>query len=201
MAPDVPDHVIRQAVEFLNRDGVILYPTDTVYGLGGDARSKTATDRIRRLKGNPSDKPLLVLTDSWERISDWIASPDETLRRLMEIGRSHSLTILFKTTAAPRSLVGDATEVGIRLSAHPVCRRLIEVSGYPISSTSANLSGQSTPVKLGDVDATIRSGVDVAIDGGELGGPPSTIVRSSGGRLEIVREGSLAATELNHLLA
>jgi L-threonylcarbamoyladenylate synthase len=202
MAQDVSDRLLKQAVDCVLCGGVLLYPTDTVYGLGGDATNVAASERIRKLKGTDSDKPLLLLTDSWTRVEGWIRDPDPLTSALMELGKQYPLTILFAAgPSAPRNITGSSSEIGIRWCHLPFCRRLISESETLISSTSANPTGYPTPVRLDDIDPAIRVGADVEIDGGLLDGLASTIVRSGGGRLEVLREGALDARKIAKLLA
>jgi L-threonylcarbamoyladenylate synthase len=201
MEHDVPEVVLTQAVDLVLSGGIILYPTDTVYGLGGDATNPAPSKRIRALKGSGVDKPLIVLTDSWDRVSEWIGKPDALTAELMDVGLHESLTILFPAQpSAPREVIGSSSEIGIRVCRHPFCARLIAGSGKPISSTSANTTGSPTPLRLNDIEDHIRGGVDLEIDGGELAGAASTIVRSAGRRPQVVREGSVTIEVLRHLL-
>lgn len=201
LARDIPDQIVNRAVKCVMDGGILLHPTDTVYGIGGDASNDDVSARIRRLKGTDSSKPLLVLTDSWDRVEHWIAHPDKLTRTLMTIGREHSLTILFSATASvPRGLVGSSSEVGIRLCLHPFCAKVIRRSGQPLSSTSANRTGKPVPILFDEVDEEILGGSDLAVDGGPLDGAASTIVRAANGRVEVVREGSLPTSMLSRLI-
>lgn len=181
--------------------GVLLYPTDTVYGLGGDADNDRVSEKVRLLKGTHPSKPLLVLTDAWERIGNWILKPEGLARQVMTIGERHPLTILFPASPnVPRGLIGTSKEVGIRLCRHPFCTELIRISGRLLSSTSANRTGEPVPRRFEEIDEHIRNGSNYAVDGGRLDGTPSTIVRVVGDRYEVVREGSLSSDLLSRLL-
>lgn len=198
---DIPADVLTQAVESVLRGGILLYPTDTVYGIGGDAARDDVTRRIRELKGVEANKPLLVLTDSWDRVEDWIPKPEGLVRRLMALSAFHSITILFPAAErVPRTLIGSSEEIGIRLCRHPFCIDLIRKASRPISSTSANPTGEAVPLSMQEINDRIRLGVDLVVDGGSLPGAPSTIVRPVGDRPIVLREGSISEAALGRLL-
>lgn len=189
------------AAKCVGGGGILLYPTDTVYGIGGDASSDEVSDRVRRLKGAQVDKPLLVLTDDWARVRTWVPRAEGLVKDLMSIGEEHSLTILFPASSeAPRGLIGASEAVGIRLCRDPFCAGLIRQSGRLLSSTSANRTGEPVPIHFTEIDAEIREGCDYAVDGGPLPGSVSTIVRVAGDRVEIIREGGLSSEMLKRLL-
>ncbi|HUF07754.1 MAG TPA: L-threonylcarbamoyladenylate synthase [Rhodothermales bacterium] len=197
----IPDDVVLAAAECVSGGGILLYPTDTVYGIGGDACSDEASDRVRRLKGAQIDKPLLVLTDDWARVQPWVPRPEGIVKDLMSIGEEHSLTILFPASSeVPRWLIGASEEVGIRLCRDPFCAGLIRQSGCLLSSTSANRTGERVPVHFTEIDAKIRAGCDYAVDGGPLPGSASTIVRAAGDGFEMIREGGISYELLERLL-
>jgi len=197
----IPDDVVLAAARCVGGGGILLYPTDTVYGIGGDACSDEVSDRVRRLKGAQVDKPLLVLTDDWARVRTWIPRPEGKVKDLMSIGEEHSLTILFPASSeVPRGLIGASEEIGIRLCRDPFCAALIKQSGRLLSSTSANRTREPVPIRFTEIDAEIRAGCDYAVDGGPLPGSASTIVRVAGNGIEMIREGGLSSESLERLL-
>lgn len=199
---DVPADVLARAVECVLTGGILLYPTETVYGLGSDAANGEATRSIRRLKRSDPQKPLLVLTDSWERVEGWIRAPRGLTLDLMQIAESHPLTILFPAEpTVPESLIGASEAIGFRLTHDRFCRQLIQEAATPLSSTSANRTGEGAPSRLEQVEPSIRAGADFAVDGGTLPGVASTIVRATSEGLEVLREGSLSAADLAQLLS
>lgn len=198
---DVTDDVLSRAVDCILGGGILIYPTDTVYGLGGDAARDEVSDRLRQLKGSAPDRPLLILTDSWARVADWVSPPDALTRDLMAIAEARSLTILFSATkAVPKGLIGTSSEIGIRLCRYPFCARLIQASGRVISSTSANRAGGKPPLRPDQVEQAVIDGADLLVDGGALAGVPSTVVRPEGSSWRIVREGSVTGETLDRLL-
>lgn len=180
--------------------GVLLYPTETVYGLGGDALDLSVVERIHEIKGSNPDKPMLVLTDEWERLSNWYRSEMTVFERISSHTPTLPITFLLTATVnAPEHLVGPENLVGIRRTANQFCRQLIADAGRPLISTSANVSGAPSPTSLPDVSEDIRSKVDLVVESSEpLSGLPSTIVKVGEG-LQVVREGSVSEEDLRKI--
>ena len=187
---------VARAARVVAGGGVVLYPAETVYGLGGDARRPDVAARIHVLKGSDPGKPLLALTDAWERVEAWVEAP-APVRRLWGEGAPSPLTLVLPATAAaPRALVSADGFVGIRRTTSAPARALIEATGTALFSTSANPSGAPPPDRLGDVDAAIRRGVDATLDAGQtLDGHPSTLARFDPRRVrfEVLRAGPVSA--------
>lgn len=191
---------VRAAAEVLARGGVLLYPTETVYGLGCDPFADEAVARVRALKGRDADKPMLALTDDWARVARWFSGVGEGHRRLMAF--EGALTILFEAgPEAPRSLVGPEGLVGVRRAGEAFCRAVIAKSNHPLVSTSANPAGAPAPNRLADVDARLLAAVDLAVDAGApLAGTPSTVVRVVGEEVVVVREGEVSAAMVQRIV-
>ncbi len=183
---------VAAAAAVVRDGGVLAYPTETVYGLGGDAEKAAALARIRALKGRDADKPVLALTDTWARVAGWLGSLDPLLERLMQHEPPLPATLLLPVTdAAPVGLVGPGGRVGLRRTSDPFCRALIAAADCVLLSTSANPAGAPAPSRFADLDAGIVAGVDLAVDAGrDLNGVPSTVAMAEGGRLVVVREGA-----------
>ena len=177
----------------------MLCPAETVYGLGGDARRPDVAARIHVIKGSAPGKPILALTDTWERVASWVRH-DDRLRRVWSRDGLGPLTLVLPATdAAPSSLVGPGGTVGLRRTTSSTARALVAALGAPLFSTSANRSGHAPPVRLSDVDAGIRRAVDATLEApDELGGRPSTVARyhAADQRFEILRPGPVTADEL-----
>ena len=197
---DEPDSALIAAHRCIERGGVLLYPTATVYGIGGDARREDVALRIAVLKGRDRDKPMLLLTDQWDRVTNWFERVTEMHRYLMHHPGSAYLTILFEASeSAPVMLRGGSPLIGVRRTAHPFCRALIERSGAPLISTSANRSGEPTARTVNEVPDDVRTGVDLLIDAGPSpSSEASTVVAVEDGRIRIVREGAVKKPDLLH---
>jgi L-threonylcarbamoyladenylate synthase len=184
---------VEAAARVVRAGGLLLYPTETVYGLGCDPWADGALARLRALKGRDADKPMLALTDEWARVDGWLGGITDVHRCLM--GFPGPLTILFEAGPdAPSSLVGPEGLVGVRRTSDPFCRAVVGAAAVPLVSTSANPAGAAAPSRFADVDAAILAGVDLAVDAGApLAGAPSTVVRVVDGVPVVVRVGAVDA--------
>ncbi len=191
-----------RAAEVVRAGGVLVYPTETVYGLGCDPSDAVAVARVRRIKGRDADRPMLALTDRWDRVAPWVAGLTAAHRRLMDHAPPLPVTIVFAASAsAPPSLVSAEGGIGIRRTTSPFCRALIAAAGVPILSTSANRAGEPAVSDFAALDAEVIEAVDLAVDAGHpLGGTASTVVRIEGERLVVLREGAVEAATLRAIV-
>ena len=192
---------VRAAAGVVTAAGVLLYPTETVYGLGGDPFAPEVIDRIRAIKGRDAGKPMLALTDDWGRVAAWLAGLTDVHDRLMAF--EGPLTILFEAgPGAPPGLVGPEGLVGVRRTTDPFCRAVIATCQTPLVSTSANPAGAPPPVAFADVDVRLLDAVDLAVDAGApLAGVPSTVVRVVDGEAVVLREGAVDAATVRRIAA
>ncbi|WP_283392021.1 L-threonylcarbamoyladenylate synthase [Millionella massiliensis] len=157
---------VQQALETLKRGGIILYPTDTVWGIGCDATNETAVARIFALKQRDDAKSMIVLLDRAEQVVRWVPDVPPIAWELWEAAEgANPLTLILPgaTGLAPNLIPAERT-VGIRLVQNLFCQRLIHRLGRPLVSTSANISGQPTPVTFDAIPDAIRQGVDWIAD-------------------------------------
>lgn len=187
------------AGEAIAEGAVVVYPTDTLYALGGSAFSESVAARIAGLKGRPEGKGFpLVVADAAQAFAELL---DPLGRGRLLAGRfwPGPLTIVLPVREASR-LVGAARQGGgaaLRVPAHSGARALAAAAGGPLVATSANRSGEPAPSRVEDIATAILGGVDLLVDGGPCaGGPPSTIVDLAGEAPAIVREGAVAAREV-----
>ena len=183
---------INKAFEVLRNGGVILYPTDTVWGLGCDATNVDAVNKLNEIKGRPAEKSLIVLLDTNSKIQSYVNDVPEVAYDLMEYAEN-PLTVIFsnaKNLAA--NVVNADGSIGIRLPKHDFCQQLLQRFRKPIVSTSANLSGQSTPLFFDEIADEIKETVDYIVDieqENRTPKKPSTIVKlGSGGQFEFIRK-------------
>ena len=143
MSPEEIDaSAIQEAAEILRSGGLVAFPTETVYGLGGNATDATAAERIYAAKGRPSDNPLIIHIASPEDAEAY-AVTNETYYRLAEKFMPGPLTVILpKKDTIPYSVTGGLDTVAVRCPSHPVARALIEKTGAPIAAPSANRSGR-----------------------------------------------------------
>lgn len=189
---------IELAAEFLRSDGVIAYPTDTLYGLGCDSFSLKALDRILEVKGRSADKGLPLLLAEPDDV-DLVARPDSPhFRPLAEAFWPGPLTlVLGPVPGLPAPVLGPTGAVGVRVPDHPIPRALARALGKPIVGTSANPSGGPDPITAQDVSRALGDAIDHVIDGGPAHrGLPSTVVDITGEIPRILRAGAITPEEI-----
>ncbi|MCY4298808.1 MAG: L-threonylcarbamoyladenylate synthase [Flavobacteriaceae bacterium] len=180
---------IQEAVQQLKQKNVILYPTDTVWGLGGDATSDVVADKIFHLKQRPKNLPFIILVDSLEMLQNYVQSIPIQIKDLMS-SMTPTTIIYPESKNLASKVIGRDGSVGIRVIQTKFCRDLIRHFGKPIISTSANLSGQNSPKEYSDIDKNIIDKVDYIVPLFEWTGTkvPSKVVRVNiSGTIEILR--------------
>lgn len=197
----VDDVVVERAASVVRSGGVLVYPTETVYGLGCAPWDAAAVARVRAVKGRDAERPMLALTDEWTRVEGWIAGLTEVHRRLMRHAPPLPVTLVLDATDdAPVELVSAAGTVGLRRTPDPFCRALVAAADTPILSTSANRAGRPPTARFADLDPVVLDAVDFAVDAGhDLGGTPSTVVRMEAGEVVVLREGAVDAATLREI--
>ncbi len=173
------DNIINQAVEVLRRGGLILYPTDTVWGIGCDATNSDAVDKIYRLKGNTTKESMLVLCKSSDMVLKYATNIPSVALDVLDITDKPTTLILPNAVGVASNLIPEAKTIGIRVPDHQFCQRLLHKFGRAIVSTSANMSGAPTPLFFGDICSEIVNGVDYVVDTKCEGDPtrrPSAII-------------------------
>jgi L-threonylcarbamoyladenylate synthase len=178
--------IVERAVGVLRRDGIIVYPTDTVYGLGGDAFSDDAVLRVYEAKNRPIGKPMSVAVSDTEMLCAIACADDQALDLVGRFLPGPVTVILESRSCIPDLLTGGTGRIGVRIPAHDLALRIISGFDSPITATSANISGERDPVSPGEV----RVSYDLLVDGGVLPGLPSTVVDLVEGR--ILRRGARA---------
>lgn len=184
-----PDAVATAAAA-LRADGVVVYPTDTVYGLGCRIGSATALERIYRLKRRERRKPMSFICGSLAQVSEYAVMPNPAYRLAKRLLPGPYTLVLPATAKAPRVLQSRVRAVGVRIPSHPVTAALVAALGEPLTSTSANLSGQATEPTPAEIERTLGPGVDLILDAGPLWGDPSTVLDLTGSDPVVLRQGS-----------
>ena len=183
---------LQRAAERLRAGGLVVFPTETVYGLGGNGLDPDAANRIYAAKGRPSDNPLILhLTDPAE--AEKYAYTCPLYDKLASAFMPGPLTVVLpKRGNVPGETTGGLDTVALRCPSHPVARELIARAGIPIAAPSANLSGKPSPTCAEDVAADLSGRVDMILDGGESEiGLESTIVKIDGDTLTLLRPGGI----------
>lgn len=151
-------------IEILKKGGTILYPTDTIWGLGCDATSEDACQKIHEIKNRPANKSLIVLVDSFQMLERYVPEFSDVCYELAEL-TIKPLTIIYpKAKGLAASVIAEDGSVGIRLTKDPICLKLIRGLKKPLVSTSANLSGEVHPTCFADIPAIIKEKVDVIVE-------------------------------------
>ncbi len=190
--PDEQTDDLTRAAEILRRGGLVVFPTETVYGLGGNALDAEASKKIYAAKGRPSDNPLII----------HIATPEDAERyavtnpvyyRLAKAFMPGPLTVIMpRREVVPLATTGGLETVAVRCPSNPVAHKLIALCGFPIAAPSANLSGKPSPTCADDVAHDMDGRVDMILDGGESDiGLESTIVKVDGESLTLLRPGGV----------
>ncbi len=177
--------------------GLVAFPTETVYGLGGNAFDPDAANKIFAAKGRPSDNPLIVHIASPEDAEN-IAYTNEIYYKLAKAFMPGPLTVVLpKKDIIPDSVTGGIKTVAVRCPSHPVARELIKVSEVPIAAPSANLSGSPSPTTADYVMRDLNGRIEMIIDGGQSDiGVESTVVSLSGNVCTVLRPGEIIPREL-----
>lgn len=163
---------IEHAVKVLQRDGIIVYPTETVYGLGADALSEDAVMKIYEAKGRPLGKPISIAVSDTDMLRA-VAVVDDAAEAFIHRFLPGPVTVVLPAKSClPEMLTGGTGLIGIRMPAHETAVRIIELLDAPITATSANLAGDAPVTRPDEVDVPF----DLLVDGGELPGTPSTVV-------------------------
>lgn len=189
--PETPQqrHLERVA-EVLQRDGVIAYPTDTLFGLGCLVSRKKAVDRIQIIKGRDSKKPMSILCSNMEMLCRYTRHLDTpTFRLLKQMFPGPYTAILPASREVPRHLQNKQT-VGLRIPDHPFCQLITDLVGEPIITTSCNRVGEDPLQHAWEIDEELGHLLDLVIDCGQPVGTPSTVVDLSGELPEVLREGA-----------
>ena len=189
---------IKNAAEIIIRGGLVAFPTETVYGLGGDGTNPEASRKIYAAKGRPSDNPLIIHIAHPEDAEKYTYTND-TYYKLADRFMPGPLTVVMKAKdSVPPETRGGLDTVAVRCPSHPVARRLIELSGRPIAAPSANLSGSPSPTSARHVIDDMQGRIDMIIDGGDCEiGLESTIVKiEDDGSMTLLRPGRVTISEL-----
>jgi L-threonylcarbamoyladenylate synthase len=155
---------VERCAEVLRRGGTLLYPTDTIWGIGCDATNPPAVEKVYRIKKRSDCKAMLVLVDSVGMVRDYVEEIPGAALQILEVNED-PLTIIYPGAQglAP-NLTGEDGSIGIRITSDPFSNALIRALGKPLVSTSANLAGQPAPANFSGIAAEILSSVDRVAD-------------------------------------
>ena len=182
---------VHKAFEIIKEGGIILYPTDTVWGIGCDATNSEAVAKIYQLKQREDSKSMIVLMNGEKMIYNVFKEVPEVAWQIIDLSEKPTTIILDQPRNVAPNLIASDKTLGIRLVKEPFCFKLMEKMKKPLVSTSANISGQPTPIAFKDISQEIIKGVDYVVNlhQDKIAGKPSTIIKlTSDAQVKIIRK-------------
>lgn len=200
---NIDNNVIGKAAEIIKSGGLVAFPTETVYGLGGDGLNPTAAMKIYKAKGRPSDNPLILHISNIAQLESLVTEIPEMAKRLAGEFWPGPLTMIFKKSdIVPKETSGGLNTVAVRFPENKIAQALITASNTPIAAPSANTSGRPSPTRASHVEFDLSGKIDMIIDGGACEfGLESTIVDVSGNVPCLLRPGSITLEMLEDVLS
>ncbi|MFO7749482.1 MAG: L-threonylcarbamoyladenylate synthase [Desulfobacteraceae bacterium] len=186
--------LITRAARLIAQGGVVVFPTKQLYGIAANARCFQAVKRVFRIKQRPLNNPLLVLINEKKDLEQLVTSEPGTARALMKRFWPGDVTIVFNArNDIPGILTAHTKKIGIRMPSHPVARALVKETGFPLTGTSANISGSRGVYRITDLDRSIVRKADLVLDAGPLaGGRGSTVVDVTKDPPKVIRQGEVS---------
>ena len=182
---------INNALRVLKRGGIILYPTDTVWGIGCDATNADAIDRIFSLKKRSEEKALICLVSDFKMLNQYVEEVPEVAYDILKYAAQPTTIIYDKPIRIAENLIGKDDTLGIRVTKDDFCQQLIKKLKRPLVSTSANISGAGNPQSFSEISSEIKDGVDytVNLQQSRKNTKPSAIIRlSNDGKVQVIRK-------------
>lgn len=199
---DDKDPRLEDAARILREGGTVIFPTETVYGLGANGLSEEAVRKIYAAKGRPSDNPIILHIAAWNQLFAIVSEVTSEAEKLADAFWPGPLTmILPKADCVPDTVTGGLKTVAVRLPEHPVARKLIAFSGVPVAAPSANISGKPSPTNAEHVVQDMDGRVDCIICGEDCsGGVESTVVDMTVSPPMVLRPGGVSLEELQRVI-
>ncbi len=190
--------ILEEIVEVLDNDGLIIFPTDTVYGIACNSFSDKAIKKLYEAKKRDYNKPIGVLTDSIDKINKVVDSITTKEKELIYIYFPGNLTIIFnKNKNVSNLLTANENTIGVRIPNNKIALEILKHYPYPLATTSVNISGSKEGTEVSDFIDEFKNKVDIIIDNGKTSELPSTIVRVEDDNIKVLREGSLKIEDNN----
>lgn len=189
---------LNDVARIIKDGGIVVFPTETVYGLGTNGLDAKAIEKLYKIKKRPFSKPISLLVSDMEMIKNVARDITDMEYKLMNAFFPGPFTIILKKKdVVPNILTANGETVGIRIPDNEIARSLIEYSGVPIATTSANISGKESGTNMESILKQFKDGVDFYINGGESKiGVGSTIVKVIDGNPIILRQGSISRDQI-----
>ena len=185
--------------KIIKEGGIVIFPTETVYGIGTNGLDKEAIKKLYEVKQRPLNKPISLLVSNIEMVEQVAKNISKLEYKIMQNFFPGPLTIILeKKDIVPDILTANTNTVGIRMPSGEIARKLIEYAGVPIATPSANISGKPSGTNIKDIQKDFAGKVDCFIDNGESKlGIPSTIIRVINNEVHILRQGSISMEQIN----
>lgn len=196
----IKDDELDEVVDIIKRDGIVVFPTETVYGIGGNALSENVIKNIYNIKKRPQEKALNILVKNKEKIKKYAYISNELEEEIIDKFMPGPITIILKKRKSqiPDLLTGNNDTIGIRIPDNDIVKKILEKCNLPIAAPSANISGKPSSIRLEDIKPDFDGKVDAFIDGGKCKqNISSTIVKVIDGNIKILREGIISIKDIN----
>ena len=180
---------VEQVIEILKAGGIMVYPTDTIYGLGCDIFNKKAIEKIYQLKGRERKKPLSIICADIKEVAKYAIIQDYAYRLMKKYLPGPYTFILKAKSEMPKTFLSKNRTVGIRIPDSQVCLAIAQKLGNPIITTSLNISGAEVMTEPGELSKEMQNKIDIIIDSGSLSKEASSIIDLSGDRPIVLRDG------------
>ena len=193
--------MLEHAAELIKQGKIVVFPTETVYGIGTNGLDAGAVKKLYEIKQRPLNKPVTLLVSNMEMVEMLAKDITEIEYKIMKKFFPGPLTIILKKKEiVPDIVTAGGQTVGIRMPSGEIARKLVEIAGIPIAAPSANITGQSSGTNIQEIRKHFEGKADFFIDDGESElGISSTIVQVIDGNPQILRQGSVALKEINQL--
>ncbi|HEX6173354.1 MAG TPA: L-threonylcarbamoyladenylate synthase [Candidatus Binatia bacterium] len=189
---------LSQAIASLERGDVVVFPTETVYGLGADALNPAAVEKVFKLKGRNPDTPIPIIVADQAMLKDLVEEIPSIARKLMERFWPGPLTLVLPAVpGTPKQLLNRTGGIGVRISSQPIATQLARDLRRPLTATSANPSGQPAASTIEQAQNYFAGEIEIFLDGGKLPSKSgSSVVEVSDERIKIIREGEISIESL-----
>ncbi|MCB0455405.1 MAG: threonylcarbamoyl-AMP synthase [Aequorivita sp.] len=182
---------IENALLILKKGGLILYPTDTVWGIGCDATNQDAVDKVFQLKKRNDEKSLICLVNDFRMLNEYVENVPEVAYDILKFAKKPTTIIYDDPIRVAENIIAEDNSLAIRVTKDEFCKKLIQRFRRPLVSTSANISGEKTPQSYAEIDTLILEGVDYVVNlhHEKKSGKPSAIIKlKNDGSVKVIRQ-------------
>jgi len=201
--PEKPEkEKIEEVAEILEKGGVVIFPTDTVYGIGAGIDKSKSLEEIYKIKGRKKEKPLILFIPYKKDLKKFVSRVPFRARKIIRELWPGAITLVFQASEEVKPPVRDERgTVGIRIPAHPLPLAILRAANFPLATTSANMAGESSARAIAEIPHRVISKADLVVDGGQVPiGKPSTVLDLSVRPFKILREGAISSAYIKNLL-